>query len=380
MIGNKEQPEFLSLYIHIPFCSKKCPYCHFYVLKTRQETKSHFLKALKRELFQSLDLMQSRPIVSIYLGGGTPSQLSVCEINDLLDFLLKLPLKIAEDCEITMEANPEDLSPLYLKELAQTPVNRLSIGVQSFNESSLQNLSRQHSSQKAINSIETAYESGIKNISIDLMYELPHQTYEDFQYSINQAAKLPISHLSLYNLTIEPKTAFFKKQDQLKPFLPNDKIAKSMLDYAVSHLEHSGLNHYEISAFSKPGYHSKHNTGYWLGREFLGFGPSAFSFYGKKRFRNIANINTYIKNIENNSSPIDFEETLNPQAQIKELIAINLRLKEGCNLSKYPTWDFLEQTIEKLSQENYLEKEGSTIRLTEKGRNFYDDVGLYFVD
>lgn len=379
MIGDLEKKDFLSLYFHIPFCKKKCPYCHFYVQKTNDSIKKKFLESLKLEVLHNLDKIKQRTVYSIYIGGGTPSQLTIFEIEDFLSFLFKLPLHFDPDCEITMEANPEDLSETYLKDLACLKINRLSIGVQSLDENLLKVLNRGHSAKKAIESIETASKVGFQNISIDLMYELPFQTLSSFEKTLDEVSNLPITHLSLYNLVFEPQTVFFKNRKTLAKHLPEDLEAKKMLDLAIFYLEKTQLMRYEISAFCKKDFHSKHNSGYWLGRDFLGFGPSAFSYFEQRRYQNICHIGQYIDCVSQNKSPISFEEKLDQTSRVKELIAINLRLLEGCNMAKFRNAPFLKVILDNLIQQDYLEMNSDLIKLTPKGILFYDDVGPYFV-
>ncbi len=380
MIGNLEKPNHISLYIHVPFCAKKCPYCHFYVQKTRDESVRDYLKALEIEIQKSAIKLQGREIVSIYFGGGTPSQLEPKLLLEILNCIEKLPVSFSPDCEITLEANPDDISKDYLKKLSQSKVNRLSFGVQSLDEKLLTILSRTHSANKAIETVETAYSLGFDNISIDLMYELPHQTLESFEKTLDRVVKLPITHLSLYNLIFEPKTSFYKNYSSLAPHLPTDTEAKKMLDLAILKLKQTNLNRYEISAFCREGYHSKHNTGYWLGREFLGFGPSAFSYYNKQRYQNVCHLKKYSQKLFQGEDPMDFHEQLDPFMHLKELTAIRLRLLEGIDYRKtrdnHPE---LKNIFEELLKEGFLEEGDSNIKLSEKGLLFYDDVGTYFV-
>ena len=270
-----------------------------------------------------LPQLLGKRIVSIYFGGGTPTLF--CEgIAEILQWTREL--EIASDCEITVEGNPDEVTEPLLQILLQAGVNRLSLGVQSLDDSSLQVLERRHSAQKAKAAIFEASRSGFQNISIDLMFDLPGQTEQSWQETLNQAATLPITHLSLYNLTLEPHTVFFKKKSLLEPLIPKPETSLQLLERAIASIEQMGLLRYEISAFAKPGKESRHNMGYWTARPFLGLGPSAFSYWEKKRFRNIANIQRYARSLKEGTSPIDFEEELLYPDSANELLAVQLRL------------------------------------------------------
>jgi oxygen-independent coproporphyrinogen III oxidase len=370
-----ELSSFISLYFHVPFCSKKCPYCHFYVTTSKKEAQKRYIEALLKEWKQKLPLLQGRVIYSIYFGGGTPSQLDPTLFSPLFEAIFNSSLIFHPNLEVTFEANPEDLSLTYLKTLKQLPVNRLSMGVQSFHDDTLKVLDRQHNAKTALDAIHFAHDVGFSNISIDLMYDLPHQTIASWSSTLKTLKNLPITHLSLYNLTIEPQTVFYKKRKILEPFIPDESKSLHLLNTAVETFEELGLSRYEISAFAKPGLHSKHNTGYWLGREFLGLGPSAFSYFQKKRFRNICDLNKYISYSHEEKTTTDFEEKLEEEASIRELLAIHLRLKEGVDLSYFPSFSKeLVKEISKLQEDGLLQKEQNNLSLTTKGFLFYDTV------
>lgn len=342
--------------------------------------QKEFTKALLLEWDQKLPLLQGKTIYSIYFGGGTPSQLAPHYFDLILKKIFNSPLSFHQDLEVTLEANPEDISKAYLSGLQGLRFNRLSLGVQSLHDPTLKLLNRQHDSKRAIEAVIDAHTHGFSNISIDLMYDLPSQTLDSWQHTLSEVEKLPITHLSLYNLTIEPNTPFYRKRAVLEPTLPKEALSLTLLESAVDSFERMGLERYEISAFAKKGYHSKHNTGYWLGRSFLGYGPSAFSYYHKKRFRNCCDLKKYISHMEQRTSSIDFEECLEEESSIRELLAIHLRLKEGVDLSRFPSFSQdLTKEISSLIKENYLQKEESLLSLTEKGFLFYDTVATAIV-
>lgn len=320
--------------------------------------------------------LDSFEIVSIYFGGGTPALLGATYIAEILSWLPNLSPHI----EITLEANPDVIDTELIKSYAEVGINRLSIGVQTFNEALLKVLGRTHNAHQASQAVIAAANSGITNISIDLMYDLPKQSLVDWQDTLDKACSLPITHLSLYNLTIEPHTLFFKKQALLRPNLPSEEESTRMYLSALETLNRVGLEQYEISAFARQGLYSRHNVGYWTGRPFLGFGPSAFSYMEGKRFRNIANLSKYLKSLEKGLFPIDYEEKLEPEAALRETLTIALRLNCGLNLSLFPPLPANTLiSINYLKQEGFLAQIGDTLKLTEKGILFYDTVAIELI-
>lgn len=359
----------LSLYFHIPFCTRKCPYCHFYVIPNRPDHREILLKTLLIELRSLLPKIQDRTIVSIYFGGGTPSLFGHLPIDTLLSTIAK-EARIAPECEITLEANPEEITHSLMEGYRRVGINRISIGVQSLVDSSLQVLERTHTAQRARAAIDETFGAGIDNISIDLMYELPDQTTASFQQTLDQLEQLPITHLSLYNLTIEPHTPFSKR----KLRLPGEEEGLAMLQAATHHLESIGLERYEISAFAKKGHTSKHNTGYWTARPFFGLGPSAYSYFKGSRFRNVANLKRYADALSRGESPIDFSETLPYPRNVHERLAIQLRLLQGVDLKAFHLPQKTHQTLDQLIAQGLLSKRGGWLKLTKRGLLFYDTV------
>jgi oxygen-independent coproporphyrinogen III oxidase len=369
----------VSLYFHIPFCTKKCPYCHFYVLPDKSELKRQFLQALELEWLSHLPKLKDKKIVSIYFGGGTPSLMEPSAIGSILDWLRSNEIQCVSGCEITLEANPENVHVKLIEDFAGAGINRVSIGVQSLDDSLLNTLERRHGAKGAIAAIENCYSAGVRNISIDLMYDLPGQTISSWQKTLAQAAQLPLTHLSLYNLTIEPHTVFFKRKNSLIPLLPTPETSLEMLELAVATLEASGLKRYEVSAFAKEGLRSRHNTGYWTGRPFLGLGPSAFSYWEKKRFRNICNLSRYAKALSQGLPPVDFEEELPWPANLRELLAVNLRLLDGVDLSSFESrhgalTPEMRNDLAGLQEQGLVEYDAQRVKLTQKGLLFYDSV------
>ncbi|MGD2168791.1 MAG: radical SAM family heme chaperone HemW [Chlamydiota bacterium] len=371
----------ISLYFHIPFCRKKCPYCHFFVIRDEQDKQVALTKAFLQEIDLNSHLLAQKEIVSIYFGGGTPILLSPKYFAKVLN-KISANFTLSLDCEITMEANPEDIDQNLIMELKEVGFNRFSVGVQTLNDTLLKKIGRNHSSAQIKKALYCLHDCLIDNVSIDLMYDLPDQTLSAFQDTLMQVEALPISHLSLYNLTIEPNTVLFRKQKTLN--LPSSETSYQMLEYSIEKLESMGLMRYEISAFAKNGKVSKHNLGYWTSRDFLGFGPSAYSYFDKKRYRNIANFPKYISQVFANESPIDFEEKLPYTKQVKEALVIGLRVLQGINLPSFANfWKISSKEVfsytQGLIEQQFLKYETPFLSLTEKGKLFYDTVASEIV-
>lgn len=381
MIGSIDRE--ISLYFHIPFCTRKCDYCHFYVIPDNELAKDQLLEGFKSELSLLKAKFKDKEVVTLYFGGGTPSLFGPVRIAALLDHLHK-NCSISSEAEITLEANPENITAEAACDYAKAGINRISIGIQTLDHQLLLSIGRLHTPHLALKAIETVYQAGITNISIDLMYDLPHQTLQHWQKTLELIKPLPLQHLSLYNLTIEPHTLFFKKQEQLRPFLPKEEESLIMYESAIEFLEEMGLFQYEISAFAKPFYESKHNSGYWTGRSFLGLGPSAFSYWEGKRFRNVAHLGRYCSSLKEGILPIDFEEKLDPDAHRRELFVIYLRLKKGVSLHEFvhnhgPLEPEMQTALNQFVKENLLTQNDQTYRLTKKGILFYDTIAAELI-
>ncbi len=367
----------LSLYFHLPFCAQKCHYCHFYVIPDKEFFKERLFRGLRLEWQARLPQIQHYSPFSLYFGGGTPYLFGPERLGQVIEWASQAGL--SKNCEVTLEANPEDVSIETAKSYRQAGVNRLSIGVQSLIPEQLLELNRLHSAERALEAVHLAKQAGIDNLSIDLMYDLPEQTLEQWQYTLQTAVSLPIKHISIYNLTIEPHTLFYKKRDILAPRLPAPEDSGEMYRMAQQILQKAGFIQYEISAFAKPSYMAKHNTGYWTGRPFFGFGPSAYSFFEGMRFANIANINRYVKLLEQGESPVTTLDALEPNARKCELLAIHLRLLAGVGLSHFiqqhgPLEQETLTAIETLTRQGLLTCKQDRLQLTARGILFYDTV------
>lgn len=324
-----------------------------------------------------------KQLVSIYFGGGTPSLLEVKDLQILID-KVKSIIPCSHDIEVTLEANPESVTLEKMREYRAAGVNRISIGVQSFDDHLLKKLGRTHHAKAAREAIEKTVAAGISNISVDLMYDIPGQTIDSWQETLKQVCTLPITHLSLYNLTIEPHTVFFKYREKLLKELPDVECSTAMYQQACTALEESGLKQYEISAFTRNNLYSRHNVGYWTARPFIGFGPSAFSYWQGKRFRAVANLNRYVEALRENRSPIDFSEELPEKEKRRELLAIALRLKCGVHLPSFEAAHGLIDSetrakLYQLEEQGLLERAGDTVAMTNRGVLFYDTIATEII-
>lgn len=336
------------------------------------------VSAIARELVLQKDYLAGERIDTIYFGGGTPSLLTQDELQTLFN-VIRSNHNILTGAEITLEANPDDLTPEKLVHLKAAGVNRLSIGIQTFNTARLKSLNRVHDEALAVKSFNDARSAGFDNISIDLMYALPEETPDDWKHDIERAIELAPEHISSYSLTIEPKTTFGKwaASGKLKP--ESDDVAAKHLEILMQVLPAAGYEHYEISNFAKPGFHSKHNSSYWKGKKYLGVGPSAHSFDGLTRQYNIANNHLYIKSL--NTDVIPFEkEVLTRENQINEYILTSLRTSWGTNIEFLKNeygYDLPAENKKYLSElldKKLITLEQDVLKLTTAGKLFADKI------
>ncbi|MGO4707548.1 radical SAM family heme chaperone HemW [Chryseobacterium sp. 2TAF14] len=358
------------IYIHIPFCKQKCSYCNFH-FSTSLNFKDEMLGAMKKEIFLRKDELQNKNIQSLYFGGGTPSVLSADEIKSLIDEVLK-HFSFKNDIEITLEANPDDLNTTFLKELSKSPVNRLSIGTQSFFDEDLKLMNRAHNASEAESSIKRAQDFGFENLSIDLIYGSPTSNLEIWKENLNKAVALEIPHISSYALTVEPKTALENWVAKGKVSNPKEEEQNREFYYMIDFLKDHGFEHYEVSNFAKPGFYSRHNSSYWKYQEYLGIGPSAHSYNGTDvRSWNVANNQQYIKKLSSNSLAKE-TEILSQQDQFNEMIMIGLRTIWGVDLESL-NQKFSENILEKFTkeiqnkiEEGILKIENNHLKIPEK--------------
>ena len=369
-----------GIYIHVPFCKTPCNYCNFH-FSTSLNQKNDFVDALLTEIKLQNIYLGLETVETIYFGGGTPSLLDAEDLERIFETLYK-EYNISKTAEITLEANPDDISKEKLDAWKQSGINRLSIGTQSFIERDLQFMKRAHTAKEAKDSIILAAQSGFDNISIDLIYGVPNQTEMDWLANLAEAMSLPIQHLSCYALTVEEDTILYHDIRKGKTAAPIDENASTHFDILMAFALENDLEHYEISNFCKPGFISKHNTSYWQNTKYLGLGPSAHSFNKISRRWNVANNKKYIDALK--EGKLDFEEEiLSPTDKLNEYIMTGLRTKWGIDLGYVDLhFDKKKQLMNKIGMEDPSMFEWE-IKRTEKGTAFVytlSNRGRHFAD
>jgi oxygen-independent coproporphyrinogen-3 oxidase len=370
-----------GIYLHIPFCKQACYYCDFH-FSTSLKHKKQLLNAIASELMLRKNEFQNEKIETIYFGGGTPSLLTVDEIQILLEVIYK-NFEVATNPEITLEANPDDLLEEKIIELSKTPINRLSIGIQSFFEDDLKFMNRAHTAEESKKCLKIATQY-FKNITIDLIYGVPNMSAEKWLKNLHLAFEFGVPHISSYALTVEEKTALasFIKSGKVPPM--DEELALKHFDILVLETEKQGFVQYEISNFGKPAYFSKHNTSYWLGKKYFGVGPSAHSFNGIERSWNISNNTKYIKSIEENIVP-NTVEILSAENRFNEYIMTGLRTIWGISLTKIEsefgeeifqnfiknTHPFIKKDLLKIEEDTAFNK---ILTTTKKGKFLADGI------
>lgn len=368
-----------GLYIHIPFCKQACHYCDFH-FSTSLSGKDEMVDALCQEMRLQKNYLQDKTLDSIYFGGGTPSLLSERHLEQIFISLHEV-FSPKSDCEITLEANPDDLTQRNLKLLLSAGINRLSIGVQSFDDHILKFLNRVHDGTMALQALENCRVAGFKNISIDLIYAIPGQGHALLKDNINKALAFAPEHFSAYSLTIEPKTVFGNWVNKEKIIPASEEFNATQFEIVSSQLSGAGYEHYEISNFCQPGFFSRHNSSYWTQAEYLGIGPSAHSYNTHSRQFNIKNNALYLKAIKLGQVPYEVE-TLTKENKINEYVFTTLRTHMGCNFEKIKKdfeFDFLSthsKYIEKLLFNKLAVLENNVLRLTFKGKLLADQIAL----
>jgi oxygen-independent coproporphyrinogen-3 oxidase len=370
-----------GIYIHIPFCKQACTYCDFH-FSTSLKRKDDLLKALAEELVLRKEELQHQKIKTIYFGGGSPSLLNESEINSLFELIYR-DYDVDIDAEITLEANPDDLSLSKIKALAHFPINRLSIGIQSFFEDDLRFMNRAHSAEESKNCLDKSKQY-FENITIDLIYGIPGMQAEKWTQNLRTAFEFEVPHISSYALTVEEKTLLSDLIKKGKIPELDEKMSLEHFKILVAETEEQGFEHYELSNFGKRGYLSKHNTSYWLGESYIGIGPSAHSFDGYARSWNIANNHKYIKTISKNQLPSE-KEILTLHNRYNERIMTGLRTVWGISYKKIKV-DFGEAYLEGLqkSAQNFIDTgllevvshsdSDQCLRCTEKGKFLADGL------
>ena len=365
-----------GIYIHIPFCKQACHYCDFH-FSTSLKKKDEMVLALAKEIGMRKSEFEDEIVETIYFGGGTPSVLTIDDLSYLIDAVYT-NYKVAENPEITIEANPDDLSKDKIIELAKTSVNRLSIGVQSFFEDDLKLMNRAHNSDEAKKCLEIASKY-FDNISIDLIYGMPNMSNYNWLQNIETALSFNIPHISSYALTVEPKTALHTFIQKGIINQPDDDVAQEHFQILVEKLTENGFIHYELSNFGKPDYFSKNNSSYWLGKKYIGIGPSAHSYDGISRSWNISNNAQYLKSIAENKLPSE-TEILTKTDRYNEYVMTGLRTIWGISLEKIEhefgkTYlDYLNQQAQKYIEDHLLFVDDNILRTTKSGKFLSDGI------
>ncbi len=365
-----------GIYIHIPFCKQACHYCDFH-FSTSLKKKEEMLQALEKELVMRKGELGEEVVETIYFGGGTPSVLDTQETDRLIQAVWD-HYAVGEDPEITLEANPDDLSSEKLRQLAASKVNRLSIGIQSFFEEDLKFMNRAHNAEQARSALGEAREL-FDNISIDLIYGIPIADDKRWEENISLALSYAIPHISSYALTVEPGTALkkFIEKGVVPPV--DDEQAEAQFQHLVRRLEQEGFVHYELSNFGRPGYFSRNNTAYWQGKTYLGIGPSAHSFNGQQRSWNISNNTLYIKGIQQGKVPSE-TEILTQRDRYNEYVMTGLRTMWGVSLQRIEQEfgshfrEYLMEQAERHIADRYLYLDGDTLRVSQKGKFLSDGL------
>jgi oxygen-independent coproporphyrinogen-3 oxidase len=370
-----------GIYIHIPFCKQACHYCDFH-FSTNTSNRTQMVNSIVSELSLQQEYLEREEVKTIYFGGGTPSLLSLQELAHIFS-ALNNDFRIARTAEITLEANPDDLTLEKLKDIRSLGVNRLSIGIQSFEDTILKYLNRPHSAAEASRCMELSREANFENISIDLIYAIPGQTDDRWKKNIELAMALQPEHISAYSLTIEKKTAFGTWYEKGKLIPVKDDQAATQLELLVDILALSGFEQYEVSNFSKPGFESQHNSNYWKQEKYLGVGPGAHSYNGRSRQFNIKNNSQYITSINVGKIPFDFE-LLSPQDQVNEYLLTTLRTRWGSDLEllknsfNYNLLELHSSYVSALLDNNLAVIENSFFKLTRKGKLLADKISSDF--
>lgn len=368
-----------GLYFHVPFCKQACHYCDFH-FSTNLTRQGDMVAAMMQELDLQKDYLQNKELSSIYFGGGTPSLLDAGHLEKIFNSIDKY-FSLAAACEITLEANPDDLSLAKLKAVKEAGINRLSIGIQSFDTDILKFLNRAHDGKMAKYALENARIAGFNNISVDLIYAIPGQDHQALIKNIDTALQFSPEHISAYGLTIESKTVFGNWAAKNKITPVNETINAEQFEILGERLAKNNYEHYEISNYCKPNYYSQHNSSYWKQEPYLGIGPSAHSYNNVSRQFNIRNNMAYLKSIDRAEVPSQIE-ILTTENKINEYVFTTLRTMWGCDLNRLKTeyaFDLLAESgayLEKLREKKLITLDNHVLRLTHQGKLLADQISL----
>jgi len=366
-----------GIYIHIPFCKTQCSYCDFYHIVSQQDNHA-FVEALVKESVIRREYIGNEVVSTIYIGGGTPSVLPVKEIQLILENIRKL-YAVEENCEITIEMNPDDVGKDYLRSLKVTNVNRISLGIQSWRDADLKLLNRRHNSVQAASALKETIKAGFQNVTIDLIYGIPGMTSQDWSSNLDFSFSFNIKHLSAYHLTIEPGTVFAKMKEKNLLSEIDEEESNTQFHLLIEKAESEGFVHYEISNFGKPGYFSIHNSNYWKQVNYLGLGPSAHSFNGYSRQWNVRDVRKYVKSV-NSGSPLFEKEELDKRTRFNEYIMTSLRTMWGIDLDYVEKafdkegYDYIVNIAGKLIDYGLMKPDKKTLVLTNQGKMISDNI------
>jgi oxygen-independent coproporphyrinogen-3 oxidase len=366
-----------GIYVHIPFCKKLCFYCDFYHVISVNDN-SAFIDALLKEASLRKDYLESETVSTIYFGGGTPSVFSVKDLGTILNHIKKL-FSVEQNCEISIELNPDDVLPAYLEGLKDLNINRISLGIQSWRDSDLKMLNRRHDSAQAIKALKDTLDAGFENVTIDLIYGIPGMSLQEWESNLDFSLSFDIKHLSAYHLTFEPGTVFGKMLEKgaISEIDENESVAQ--FNILIEKTESAGFIQYEISNFGKPGYFSLHNSNYWKQVSYLGLGPSAHSFNGYSRQWNIRDLKGYIKLISAGKSFYESEE-LNSKTRFNEYIMTSLRTMWGIDLEyveemfEKEGYDYIINLAGKFKNYGLMKQEKKSLILTNQGKLISDNI------
>lgn len=362
-----------GVYIHIPFCQQICHYCDFNKVFLKNQPVDRYIEAIGKEFHYMKEAGYSfEEVETVFLGGGTPTALSVPQLDRLLTIVAQY-IDVDRLKEFTTEANPDDLSEGQLSILKEKGVNRLSIGVQTFNERLLKQIGRTHSNEDVERTIASARKVGFENISIDLMYSLPTQTVKEWEETLDRALALDLPHYSAYSLIVEPKTVFYNRMVKGKLPLPGEDAEAEMFEMVIDRMNKAGRQQYEISNFAKPGHPSFHNLIYWENSHYAGVGAGAHGYLGKERYANVGPLMHYIEHLEEGKLPRKEVHEVTLAESMEEEMFLGLRIIEGVSIKEFerkfnrPLREVFGKPIEKLEQQGLLEVNGDLLRLTRKG-------------
>ncbi len=326
-------PPSFGLYVHVPFCTTKCPYCDFSTAPYVGSRVPRYVEALTREAGLYGDAAEA-PMTSVFIGGGTPSLLTSAELSQLMSGLRR-SFTILEDAETTLEASPEGVNPAKLEGYRHAGVDRLSLGVQSFDDGVLAALGREHGASDAAAAVRLAREAGFANVSVDLMFGAPNERLEQWRKTLSRAISLDVEHVSVYGMTLEPKTVFGRLNRREPLPLPDDDAQAEMYEHAVEALSEAGYRQYETSNYARPGYECRHNLTYWRNEPYIGLGASAWGYLGGERYGNVPGAQSYVQRVESGRSPVIEHERLSGRAARGESVTLALRMTDGLDVAAY---------------------------------------------